>query len=444
MRLVSIITLLFYIIHIDGYAQAINVERIDSFINEIEKYNQGAGSVSIFQSDKEVYQRSFGNTPLPDISKYETKYRIGSITKLFTATLIHQLFENGQLKPEMTLDMFFSEIPNADKITLTHLLNHTSGLGDYAFKERKYFYWTTKPLNEEDIINEIKAQNVLFQPGEKVKYSNSGYYLLGKILEQMYHKKYPEIIQEQILSPLKINQTISGVISDNTIANSYHLNTHNEWKLSLEFHFPNVIGVGDLASTCEDMNVFIQALFDGKMLSMQSLKKMMPEEKQIFGLGVMQAPFGKLKLYGHAGETFGTRSILLYDPQTKLSLAISMNAIAAPFNDFLIGIISGIYGLDHKMTDYSIYQTYKADISNFPQYVGNYKSEIESLPEISIYKEGTDLMITLTGKPPMCLEAFNKHTFSISPDKIFIKFQPEQQQLIFTQRGKEFVFRKLD
>lgn len=432
-----------------GYAQeiqAINVQQIDSFLRHIEMYNQGAGKVSIFRSGKEIYQRRFGNVPRPDSSSLQNaKYRIGSITKLFTATLIHQLFEQGRLHPETTLDRFYPDIPQADKITIRQLLNHTSGLGDYVFKENNGFFWTTQPLTEEEILQEINAQGVLFQPGDKVKYSNSGYYLLAGILEKIYQKTYPQLIEEQLLRPLALEHTLSGVVDDKTIAPSYYLNTHHEWHRVLEFYFPNVRGVGDLATTPEDLNIFIQALFSGKILSPRSLEKMMPDGKQRFGLGLMSLSFDGRALYGHTGETYGTRSILLYDPQTELSVAMSIHAQSAPFNEVFLGIMNGIYNQPGFWPDYAACQAYKADESEYPRYEGIYESaEASEGPSSSlkVYKKGEDLMIDLPEELPVCLEAFDNHAFVISPKKISIAFQPEKQQLTFTQRGKSKVYLK--
>lgn len=447
MKQALLITLFCITIPIAGHTQGINIQQIDSFLHHIETYNQGAGNVSIFQSGKEIYQRHFGKIPLCDSPcRPHTKYRIGSITKLLTATLIHQLFEQGRLNPETTLDRFYPDIPQADKITVRQLLNHTSGLGDYVFKENNGFFWTTQPVAEEEILREIKAQGILFQPGEKTRYSNSGYYLLAGMLEKIDEKTYPQLIETRLLRPLALNHTLSGVVDDQTIAPSYYLNTHNEWQPTLEFYFPNVRGVGDLATTPEDLNIFIQALFAGKILSPQSVEKMIPTDKQRFGLGMMQLTFEGHTLYGHSGETYGTRSILLYDPQAELSVAMSVNAQCAPFNDIFRGIMNGIYNQPSVWPDYTAYQTYKADESEYPLYEGIYESaeasEAPSSP-LKVYKKGTDLMIDLPGELPVCLEAFGKHTFVISAKKISIEFQPEKHQLTFTQRDKSRVFHKV-
>lgn len=427
--------------------QEINVARIDSFISHVEQYNQGAGKVSVFRSGKEIYQHRFGKTPFPgDTGQTDAtiQYRIGSITKLFTATMIHQLFEKGELTPETTLDGFFPDMPQADNITIGHLLNHTSGLGDYVFKEGKYFFWMTKPLTEKELTDEIKAQGLLFQPGEKRKYSNSGYSLLAGILQRVYEKTYPEIIEEQLLGPLGLRHILSNMADDKAIAPSYHLNTHHEWETTREFYFPNVVGVGDLAATPEELNVFIQALFSGKILSPESVEKMKPTGRQPYGSGLMQVPFHTHTLYGHGGETFGTRSILLYDPLTELSIALCVHAISAPFNDIFLGILNGIYNQPVTLADYRAHQTYPVDEKNYPLYEGTYEMTAGQSSRLRVYTEGRDLMLEMSDQLPACLEAFGPHRFLVSPRQIAVEFQPDKQLLILTQKGKSRKFFKVE
>lgn len=423
-------------------AQEINTARIDSFINHIEQFNQSIGAVAITQAGRYVYHRRFGNADFPrTASQTGDKYRVGSITKLLTATMTHQLFEEGRLRPDETLSDYFPDIPNAEKITIAHLLNHTSGLGDYVFKEKKYFFWATEPLSEQAILAEIKAQGILFQPGDGMKYSNSGYYLLARILEKVYGKPYPQIVQQQIFTPLGMKHTLSGVDEDPGISLSYRLNTQNEWKVCRDFYFPNVVGLGDIASTPDDLNIFLQALFTGKLVSKESVQKMMPVEKQIYGQGIMAAPFTDKTLYGHGGATFGTRSIALYDTDEDIAMSMCVNGVAIPFNEVLLGVVNGIYNKPNLLADYSKLQQYKPDSNSFSQYEGEYASE--SVPvKIKVYKEGNDLMMDMTGESPAYMEAFDKDVFRLSPSGISLEFKPESGQLFLTHRGKTTEFKK--
>src|SRR5690606_7613908 len=150
-----------------GSAQTISHQKIDDFINYIEKNNRAIGSVSIYKNGKELYYRDFGQQNLTEInSDKNTKYQIGSITKMVNATLIFKLIEDKQLQLDDKLSTFFPDMPNADKISILHLLNHTSGLGDVNFKDGTSKWLKEKKETNEAILNQIKQQGVLFEAGD--------------------------------------------------------------------------------------------------------------------------------------------------------------------------------------------------------------------------------------------------------------------------------------
>ena len=353
-------SLIFFVISLftmTSSSQEINIARIDSFINRIERCNQGMGAIAISRAGHKVYNRRFGTSIFPEKLRKEgqeplteqQKYRVGSITKLFTATMIHRLFSEGRLTPDTTLDRFFPEIPNASGITLSRMLNHTSGLGNYIVRGDSM--WTVEPVTEPEIMNEIKSQGIRFEPGKGMSYSNSGYYLLARILEKVYGKRYPQIIEEQILLPSGMAHTLSGIAYDTTIAPSFHLNRNSEWEETKDFYFPNITGVGDLASTPEDLNLFLNALFTGKLLPMDRVQSMMPEGEQMYGCGIMRAPYLDKVLYGHGGATLGTRSIAFYDPQSETAVSVSVNGSSVPFEEILAGIMNGVYDVPNQLKD---------------------------------------------------------------------------------------------
>lgn len=435
-------SILFCLILLPIQGQEINTAKIDSFLNHIEKYNQGIGSVAISKRGKTVYTRRFGQNNLNKKQNGEAfKYRIGSITKLMTATLVEQLVEQGRLSLTETLDTYFPNIPNAPKISLTQLLNHSSGLGNYILKNDSLYFWTTVPVTEQEIMNEIVRQGTLFEPGTNTKYSNSGYYLLARILEKKYNKKYPEILQEEILKPLGLKYTVSGIAEDATISLSYFQSTSHGWEVTNDLYFPNVIGVGDVASTPEELNYFTTALFTGKLLKPETVATMKPGKEQIFGLGVTKAPFYEKTLYGHGGDTFGTHSIALYHEEDSIAVAMSINGGAMPFNDVLIGVMNGIYDLPSRLPDFSQYGAYTADTDSLKQYTGIYKLPMNQL-QIRIYTEKDNLIAQMTGQPAFCLVAFSKDVFKYSPSDATIEFNPTEKQLFLIQRGQTTPFTK--
>lgn len=125
---------------------------------------------------------------------------------MVTAILILKLIENGKLKLDTKLSDFYPEITNSQKITIKNMLEHTSGLGNFAIRDGTM--WVIDKVSEQEILDEIKKQGVSFEPNEKVVYSNSAYILLRKIIEKKYRKDYHEIVQKEIVQPIGLKNLL--------------------------------------------------------------------------------------------------------------------------------------------------------------------------------------------------------------------------------------------
>ncbi|WP_255512115.1 serine hydrolase [Pedobacter sp. MR2016-19] len=165
------------------FSQTINIPKVDAYLKYIENNNLGIGSLSIFKEGKEIYSRDFGQKNLTGVVDHaEKKYQVGSVTKMVTAALVFKLVEAGKLSLDDKLSDFFPQVPNSKKITIKNMLGHTSGLGSYVVRNGEI--WVTEKVTEKEIFDLIIQQGVSFEPGEKVAYSNSAYYLLAKIVEE--------------------------------------------------------------------------------------------------------------------------------------------------------------------------------------------------------------------------------------------------------------------
>ena len=151
------IALLFLVLSNYLFSQTINSEKLNNYLGYIEKNNLGIGSLSIFKNGKEVYAKNFGQKNIPDlIYNKETRYQVGSVTKMITATLIFKLIEEGKLSLNDKLSEFYPDIPNSDKITVKNLLEHTSGLGSYVVKNGEV--WVTEKVSDKQIMDLIIQQ----------------------------------------------------------------------------------------------------------------------------------------------------------------------------------------------------------------------------------------------------------------------------------------------
>lgn len=409
-------------------------KQILEYIRHFDDNQQLMGNISIFENGKEVVNKTFGakNTT-------STKYTVGSITKMFTAVMIHQLAESDEIDLDDKLKKYFRKIPNSKKITIRQMLNHTSGLGDYVVIEDSIYNWLNKPVERKDIIQEIIRQGVEFQPGEGLRYSNSAYYLLARILEKEYKKSFEQIIEEQIIVPLQLKNSFA--IDDKTplahLPKSFELEKE-EWIEVEEFYFLNASGAGNLVSNGHDLNQFLVALFSDKLISQESLKQMLPKNDDLFGAGIMKIPFPKCTAYGHGGDTYGTHSLTSIDPENKISVALSMNGGDYPTNQFAVGILSIIYDMEFELPNFEEYTPNK---EFYATYEGTYASD--DLPiSIKIFVEGDELNAQGEGQPAFELTPRDEHVFDFQKAGVKIIFEPNENKLILEQSGQSYEMTK--
>ncbi|AZA93098.1 Penicillin-binding protein E [Chryseobacterium nakagawai] len=420
--------------------KAIDTQKIDDFLNYMVQNNQEIGSVAIFKNGISIYKRDFGQNLLPTNTTYDqnTGYQIGSISKLITAVMLFQLIEKGKLNLSEPLSKFYPEIPNAKNITIHNMLNHTSGLGDYAGESIKDNWLFGKAVGDKAIIEVIKKEGVKSKPGEKLRYSNSAYFLLSRILEKIHNKPYNEVLKENILEKTSMPNTFSVLDNPKNIFKSYELKK-DTWTEVKDFDFHNCIGLGDITSTPEDLNTFINALFNGKFIKKETVDMMIsnPKEK-VFGSGIMKVPFYNIISYGHGGDTAGSHSIVTFEPTDQLSYAVTINGQNFSHNNFYIALMNLIYGKDYQ---YPVFNTAKIPVADLEKYVGDYTSKDIALGLKILIKDQT-LYAQGTNQPEFPLTATEKDKFAFEKAGLKISFMPENKQLNLTQGGKTFLFSK--
>lgn len=414
--------------------------KIKMYIKHFEDNNQLIGTISIMENGKEVINETFGEiNKNPSNLLSERKYTIGSITKLYTAVLFAKLFEEEKISFEEKLNAYFPKIPNADEIQIKHMLNHTSGLKNYVSKGDSLHFWLKEPKTKREIINEIVMQGVSFQPGDSLSYSNSAYYLLGRILEKKHKKPFEQILADEITKPFNLKNTValSEGNSYTNVAKSYE-KKDGKWVEMEEFYFPNAYSAGYIATTASDMNAFLNALFNYKIIKKETLQSMLPKENDWFGIGIMKAPFYEHISYGHGGDTYGTHSVATYTLENKLAVTYIINGESYPTSDFAIGLLSIIYDKDYKLPSF---KEYTPDEKFYSAYSGTYTSD--KLPfKIKIYTEDGALKAQGEGQPAFTLNPVEKHIFDFKKAGIEIEFEPYQENMRLKQAGQEIQMTK--
>lgn len=415
-----------------------NTQKIDDYLKYLVENRRGVGSVSIFRNGKEVYVKNFGQKQLTDFkSNTETEYHIGSISKMFTATMLFQQIEKGKLKLTDHLSKFYPDIPNAEKITIQQILNHSSGLGDYVGGPSKDNDVINKIIKSDDILKIIRSQQSRFEPGTKTQYSNSGYYLLSRILEKITNENYNVILNRNIIAKLNLKNTHSLADYTNNIFPSYK-NENGKWEKIEELKFENAVGLGDITSTTTDLNIFINGLFSGKLLSNENLKVMMAENlKGNFGNGMVHISFSNQKSYGHGGDSLGTHSILYLNPENNFSVAAVVITDRTSRNEISNTVDSILF----DVKDFKFPEFYKADEKKLSKYEGTYSSEDFPL-KITITKNGDELKAQGTGQPSVPLTALEKDKFGFKPADFTIEFYPENNTATIIQYDEKYILTK--
>ena len=406
------------------------LKKVNDFLDYLEKNNMEAGGISIFKNGNEVLKRTFGEKNLPDYNAENHLFQIGSITKTFTSVMVHQLEKEGKLKLSDKLSKYFPDIPNSEKISLTQLLNHTSGMADYVKKGEDYF-WLKNPATEKQILDNIKSQKLLFEPGTSFSYSNSGYYLLTKILEKVSKKSFAENLDKRILQPLNLKNTFT--VSKNPKGVFPSFSYENTWTKVEDFDFKNVVGVGELASEPSDLNSFITAFFAGKILDKTAFEKMKPKENQKFGEGMMRVPFFNKPFLGHSGGTYGTNSMMIFNGEDNLAISYSLNADRITSNKFLIGILNSLYDLEFE---YPSFKSKEISADELQKFIGEYVSKDIPL-DLKFFVENGILKAQATGQPAFPLDYKGNNVFTFDQVSVKVTFNPANSTLIMEQYGKK-------
>ncbi|MEP2279908.1 serine hydrolase domain-containing protein [Maribacter sp.] len=325
-------------------------DKLDLFFSKIEDQNLGMGSISIYKNGKEDYQNSFGfiDKEYSIKANINSKYRIASISKMFTATMIMQLIEESKLSLKTTLDQYFPEIPNAKTITIEQLMNHRTGLfnfteGDYEPEER------IQNSSRQKLLEIFIKNGTNFKPGDKFGYSNTNYLLLSFIIEDIEEKTYATSFNDRLAKPLGLNNTYNGKEIDATNNEAYSYQIENdEWVRLIETHYSILQGTGSIVSTAAGVNKFYNALFKGDLISENSLLKMTTMVDG-YGYGIFTIPFYNKNGFGHDGRVDGYQSLSIYFPSDDVTLTYLSNGVNMAPNDIVIGALSIFSGLEYDL-----------------------------------------------------------------------------------------------
>ena len=419
-------------------AQTLNTAKLDSLFQILETKDKFMGSIAISENGKLLYTKSIGKEDIATNKQATSvsKYRIGSISKMFTSCLIFKAIEEGKLNLNQTIESYFPSIQNANKITIGNLLNHRSGIHNFT-NDENYLTYNTEPNTEKQMIELIANGKSDFEPDSKADYSNSNYVLLSYILEKTYKKPYKEILTSKIIKPLGLKNTYFG--SKTNIQNNecYSYTFGEQWQKENETDMSIPMGAGAIVSNPTDLVLFINALFANKIISQSSLEQM-KTIKDKFGMGIFQIPYYEKQGFGHTGGIDGFGSVLSYFPENKLAIALCSNGRIYDNNNVLIAALSSYYNKSFQIPNFNVIELKSEDLD---KYLGEYSKENFPL-KITVTKKDNKLFAQATGQSEFPLEAVEKDAFEFSAANIRIEFIPKENQLTIIQGGRKTIMTK--
>ena len=426
-----------------NFAQIFNKAKMDSLIDIIAAKNKAMLSIALSYEGKVVYSKAIGYSEISTANKTPsttlTQYRIGSITKIFTSVMIFQLIEEGKLNLSTKLAAYFPKLPNAERITIANLLSHSSGLHNFT-NDSSYSAMLNQKVSRAAMLSKFLTQKPDFIPGEKHKYSNTNFILLGYILENIDHKTYAEALKDRILKKIGLKQTYHGGKINPAHGEALSYKWENGWLPDTETDMSIPGGAGALVSTPTDLVKFMTELFNGKLISKNSLKYMTTMEGG-YGMDLVSYAFDTKIGYGHDGGIDGFQSQAVYYPQEKLATAFTANGVNVSLNKVMAGVLSIYFNKPYKLPTFT---PMPLQPNILEKYTGTYASKDVSYKVLFTQDStGTALVLKFSdGQEKLLLEADSPDTFSYDPYDVTFVFDPVTKRLNMRSGRKALVFNK--
>jgi CubicO group peptidase (beta-lactamase class C family) len=351
-----------------GFAQT-KVEQIEDLLSTYEAYGKFNGSVLVSDQGKVIYKKGFGMANMEwDIpNQPNTKHRLGSITKQFTAMLILQFVAEGKLDLQAPITTYLTDYPKASGniITTHHLLTHTSGIPNYTSFPTFMEDHSRNPYTPEEFVKTFADMELDFTPGEKFSYSNSGYFLLGVLIEKLSGKSYEQMLQDKIFIPLDMKD--SGYDNHEDILKNRATGYEKVGRDYINSNYLDMsipYAAGSIYSTVEDLFKWDQSLYTTEILPKDYMTLYF--EPQIsagnshyaYGWGVGYTQIGNstdsILAIGHGGGINGFNTNISRTTSNNSLIVLLNNTGGAPLIAMTEAILGIMHGKEYDMPKQSV------------------------------------------------------------------------------------------
>ena len=425
-----------------GASTEIAAGRMDQIVQYWVDDHQFMGAVLVARGDKILFKKAYGSANLewniPNTTT--TRFRIASVTKQFTAAAILLLEERGKLKLEDPIKKYYPDAPAAwDKIALLNLLQHTSGIANYT-EEPDMGSWMTQPNTPAGLVKRVRDKPLQFEPGAEMRYSNTGYVLLGIAIEKASGMSYAAFLKQNIFDPLGMKD--SGYDENEPLIARRAAGYSQGPSGLVNAKYTDMttpFSAGALYSTVEDLLRWERALFGKKVLSEASLKKMTTPGKNDYAFGLYVGEVAGRLVIRHAGGIAGFNSHLRYYPQDAMTV-VALSNLNGFGTDRIADQLSAV---THGETVVLPPERKSVPVARsiLEKYVGTYQLG----PNFNIWFtiEGDHLMSQATGQPKFAMKAESETKFAPTAFEAQLEFQTDASgkvvSVIIHQGGRDTV-----
>jgi len=393
--------------------------RLDALVGASYKPNEPGATVIVVKDGKTLLRKAYGIADTKGMKPMEAGMvlRLGSITKQFTAVGILMLAEEGKLALTDDITRFFPDYPaKGKKITVEHLLTHTSGIASYTSRT-DYPLTMGRDVTPAQMIDSFKNDPLDFEPGTAYRYNNSGYFLLGAIIEKVSGMPYAKFVEQRIFVPLGMKDTAyEGYERSKTAHAAGHTQGAQGYEHSTPLSMSQPYAAGSLVSSVDDLARWDAAVSQGKLLKPASWKRaftpytLADGKPTGYGYGWQVGSLQGVPVVSHGGGINGFSTYALRLPEQKVFVAVLSNADGGVANPGVVASKAAALAMGKPFREF---REIALDAATLDRYAGVY--EVEKGVTRSFRREGEVLVMQRSGRPPMRLKAFSQNGFYL-PD----------------------------
>jgi len=430
--------------------------KVDEYMNAAARAHRFSGTVLLARDGRPAVSRGYGmaNFELNVANTPKTKFRIGSLTKQFTAMSILILQERGRLSVTDSICKYMPQCPQAwQEITIQQLMTHTSGIHEYL--RLREFQQRALPLSVTTVIETLKAKPLDFRPGEKFSYSNSGYYIAGYIIERVSGKTYELFLQENIFKPLGMSDT--GYDDFNQVlpnrAAGYSLEVGGKIVNAAYLDMSRAFAAGGLYSTAEDLLKWDAALYTERLIPKKSLETALNSSVDAslksltgkYGYGWLTAQQAGRRAQVHAGEINGFTAFLARFPEEHATVIVLSNFDNMPVETIAHDLAAIMFGEEYELPQAR--RAVQVDPRIYDLYAGQYALVLAPTVIFTITNEAGKLMAIVPGQPKIELTPSSETEFFVPGVNAQLRFTKDNNEqvtgLVLNQNGRELQAKKI-